>query len=179
MIAAGPTLPSLTIGDASGGEGNDGTSQLLFTVSLSQASQQTVSVTWATSANTATTPADFTAASSVLSIPAGSTTGTIAVSVVGDLDAESSETFWVDLSQPSGATLGDSRGVGTIVNDDLSYGHGEFAAYFDFGTPSSAVAAGYTRVSEATIYSSVLGYGWRSGVIRSVDRGSWGCWTGI
>ena len=174
VVAAGQTLPVLTIGDASGNEGNAGTSQLLFTVSLSQASQQTVSVTWATSANTATTPADFTAASSVLSIPAGSTTGTIAVSVIGDLDAESSETFWVDLSQPSGAILGDSRGVGTIVNDDASYGDGEFASYFDFGTPSSALAAGYTRVSEATVYSSALGYGWRSGVIRSVDRGSWG-----
>jgi hypothetical protein len=46
------------------------------------------------------------------------------------------------------------------------------AVRFDFGTAASPVAAGFARVSEATTYTSALGYGWQSGGINSVDRGT-------
>jgi hypothetical protein len=42
----------------------------------------------------------------------------IAVAVVGDGDPEPDETFAVELSDPVGATTGDGRGVGTILDDD-------------------------------------------------------------
>ncbi|MFH1177684.1 MAG: choice-of-anchor D domain-containing protein, partial [Acidobacteriota bacterium] len=41
---------------------------------------------------------------------------------------------------------------------------------FDFGTATSPVASGYTRVSEATNYSALLAYGWRNGQVQSRDR---------
>src|SRR5262249_6580290 len=45
-------------------------------------------------------------------------------------------------------------------------------AHFDFGTPTSPVASGYTQVTEATQYSAGQGYGWQSGSIDSRDRGT-------
>src|SRR5262249_4541931 len=44
---------------------------------------------------------------------------------------------------------------------------------FDFGTPVSPVAAGYTQVTEATAYSAAQGYGWQPGPqpVFSLDRG--------
>jgi len=42
---------------------------------------------------------------------------------------------------------------------------------FDFGTASSPVASGYTRVSQATLYSASLGFGWSSS-LGGRDRGA-------
>jgi hypothetical protein len=42
---------------------------------------------------------------------------------------------------------------------------------FDFGTPGSPLADGYTRVSEGTAYSPAAGFGWSAGSITSRDRG--------
>jgi len=47
-----------------------------------------------------------------------------------------------------------------------------FSAQFDFGTASSPLASGYTRVSPATAYSVAQGYGWQGGTIYAVDRGT-------
>ena len=47
-----------------------------------------------------------------------------------------------------------------------------FAAHFDFGTATSIVAAGYTRVAETTTFSAAQGFGWQSGTIASRDRGT-------
>ena len=49
---------------------------------------------------------------------AGNTTTTISVTIRGDTTRESSETFFVNLTSPSGATIADTQGVGTITNDD-------------------------------------------------------------
>ena len=48
----------------------------------------------------------------------GETTKTVTISVNGDTKYEPSEQFFVNLSNPSNATIGDSQGVGTITNDD-------------------------------------------------------------
>lgn len=45
------------------------------------------------------------------------------------------------------------------------------ALTFDFGTTGSPLSDGATRVTESTIYSAGLAYGWQSGVIDSRDRG--------
>jgi fibronectin type 3 domain-containing protein len=62
---------------------------------------------------------------------------------------------------------GDARpGLGgiDIGADELAPG------WFDFGTPASPVAAGYTRVTPATVYTPALGFGWTSGSIAARDR---------
>jgi hypothetical protein len=110
--------PSLTINDVSVTEGNSGTSTATFTVTLSPASAQQVTVNYATANGTATAGSDYAAASGLLTFATGVTTQTVTVTVNGDTSNEPNETFVVNLSTPSGATIGDGQGAGTITNDD-------------------------------------------------------------
>src|SRR6185503_13310521 len=48
----------------------------------------------------------------------GTTSQTITVRVNGDVLNEADETYFVNLSTPTNATLADSQGLGTILNDD-------------------------------------------------------------
>jgi hypothetical protein len=112
--------PSVSIGDVTVTEGNSGTVSAVFTVSLSSRSPQEVTVGYATVNNSAVAPGDFTAKTGTVRFPAGSTSRTIAVQVLGDTMYEPNERFFVDLKNPTGATLDSrrSRGTGTINNDD-------------------------------------------------------------
>ncbi|WP_291414982.1 choice-of-anchor P family protein [Actinophytocola sp.] len=110
--------PSLRIGDVSVTEGSTGTTPATFTVSLSAPSSSPVTVSWATGDGTATSPADFAAAGGTVTFAPGSVSQQVSVPVVGDTAVEGDETFTVDLSAPSGATIEDGSGVGTIVDDD-------------------------------------------------------------
>jgi hypothetical protein len=114
----GAPLPRLTINDVSINEGNAGTTNAVFTVTLSLASALPVSVNFATSNGTATAGTDYTATSGTLNIAPGSTSATISVPIIGDLLPEGDEILRVSLSVPVNATIGDDRGIGTIVNDD-------------------------------------------------------------
>jgi serralysin len=53
-----------------------------------------------------------------MTIPAGNTSGTVTVNVNGDTKFEPNETFFVNLSSATNATIVDGDGQGTIVNDD-------------------------------------------------------------
>jgi len=111
--------PVLSINNVTQAEGN-APSNFAFTVSLSQASAQTVTVNFASADGTATTPGDYTATSGSLTFAPGATTQTITVPVVGDTINEPNETFTVILSAPANATLGTATGTGTIQNDDAA-----------------------------------------------------------
>ena len=79
-------------------EGNTGTVNATFTVTLSAASDVDVTVHYATANGTATAGSDYTAASGDVIIPAGQTSTTFTVAVNGDRLAEPNETFAVNLS---------------------------------------------------------------------------------
>ncbi len=112
-------IPTLSINNASVTEGSSGiTTTLIFTVTLSEAIAQPVTVTYATSDGTATAGADYVAGSGVLTFAPGVTAQTIPVTLLGDTDDEANETFTLTLSAPVNATLADAAGVGTIVDDD-------------------------------------------------------------
>jgi thermitase len=113
-----PVLPSLAIGSSSGAEGNSGVTSMTFTVSLSAAASSPVTVSYATSDVTATAGSDYDAASGTLGFDPGQTSRTISVSIRGDTAVEGNETFAVDLTAPSGATIAQSHAIGTILNDD-------------------------------------------------------------
>jgi hypothetical protein len=113
-------LPSLSITDARVAEGNSGTRNANFSVILSRASGQDVTVRYATADASAVAPGDYASTSGVVTIPAGSTSRTITVPVRGDRLDEFDETFTLNLSSPTGATVSDGRGVGTIVDDDAA-----------------------------------------------------------
>jgi hypothetical protein len=114
-------LPSLSINDVSLTEGNSGTKTFSFNISLSTAAP-TGGVTFdiATADDTATGADNDYVARSLTgqTIPSGSSTYTFDVAVNGDLAIEANETFFVNVSNVSGATVIDAQGVGTIQNDD-------------------------------------------------------------
>jgi hypothetical protein len=107
--------PSLSVDDVTA---NEGAGTMTFTVSLSAVSGQAVSVDYTTTDGTAVARDDYTATSGTLTIPAGSGSGTIAVTIIDDAVIEGAETFTVDLSNPVNATIGDNQGTGTIIDDD-------------------------------------------------------------
>ena len=112
-------IPTISITDAQGNEGNNGTTAFTFTVSLSAPSGSPVTVQFATANGSATTGnKDYTAASGTLTFTAGETERTVTVLVRGDRKNEANETFAVNLSNPTNATLLDAQGIGTILNDD-------------------------------------------------------------
>ncbi len=112
--------PALRIGDASVTEGNSGTTSAVFTVDLLDPTGASVSVAYATADGTATVGSDYQARSGSLSFSGSTTSRTIAVPVIGDLAVEAFETFQVNLSSPSGATISDGSGTGVIVDDDVA-----------------------------------------------------------
>jgi large repetitive protein len=114
----------LSINDVSMAEGNNGQKDFTFTVTLSEASAQTVTVEYSTTDGTAHSNGDFqripngNQANPTLTFLPGETTKTFDVRVKGDATEEQDETFFVNLSNAVNATIQDGQGVGTIVNDD-------------------------------------------------------------
>jgi ribosomal protein L35AE/L33A len=110
--------PTISIADVSQFEGNSGTTNFVFNVSLSNSSGQQVTVNFATANGTATAGQDYTANTGTVTFAAGTTTRTVTVTVTGDTTVEANETFNVNLSNPVNATIADTQAVGTITNDD-------------------------------------------------------------
>ncbi|MYK00406.1 MAG: hypothetical protein F4037_00395 [Gemmatimonadales bacterium] len=114
---AGPAAPSVSVADASASEGDS----VVFTVSLSVATGEQVTVAYATAGGTATSGTDFTAEDGTLAFAAGVTEKTVSVSTTEDAVEEGNETFTLTLSSPAGATLGvAAAATGTIVDDDAA-----------------------------------------------------------
>src|SRR5262245_3145930 len=109
---------SLSISDVSILEGNAGTRNAQVTVTLTGASNPTVSVGYVTASGSALSGSDYQAVSGTLNFPKGVTSKTILIPIVGNTVVESNETFFVNLRNPKKATIADGQGVVTIVNDD-------------------------------------------------------------
>ena len=99
-------------------EGDSGEATATFTVTLSPGSDQTVTVDFATADETATAPSDYQPSAGVLVFDPAQTTQSVSVTVNGDTLNEADETYFVDLSNPTNATITDGQGVGTITDDD-------------------------------------------------------------
>ncbi len=99
-------------------EGETGTVEATFTVTLSTVSGRTVSVDFAAANGTAIAPGDYTSTGGTLIFNAGETTKTVTVLVNGDALNEALENFHVNLTTPTFATVTDGQGLGTITDDD-------------------------------------------------------------
>jgi hypothetical protein len=110
--------PNVSINDVTLDEGDAGTSQATFTVSLTGATFKTVTVNYATANDTATDPADYAATSGGLTFGPGETTKQVSVDVQGDVLDEANETFTVGLSNAVNANISAGGGIGTITDDD-------------------------------------------------------------
>lgn len=110
---------SVSIGNVTVTEGNAGTLNAVFTVTLSAVSGSTVTVDFATANGSATAPADYGATSGTVTFAPGEVAKQIIVSIVGETVVETNETFSVNLSNPTNATIsGSGFGLGTINNND-------------------------------------------------------------
>jgi hypothetical protein len=114
--------PSVSVNDVTITEGNAGTRAATFTVTLSAASSQSVTVAYATANGAAAAGSDYQTASGTLTFAAGETRQTITVLVTGDRLGEPNETFVVNLSSPTNATIADGQGMGTIADDEPRIG---------------------------------------------------------
>ena len=113
--------PRISISDVTKYEGRKRKTTLFtFTVTLSTAYDQAVTMSFQTVNGTATTgDGDYLAKSGTLTFAPGETTKTITIEVKGDNKWEYSETFYLDLSgNSSNSSFTKSRGTGTILNDD-------------------------------------------------------------
>jgi hypothetical protein len=109
-------VPSLRISDV---RVKEKTTTARFVVSLSGASQQSVTVSYATANGSAKAPADYTTTTGTLTFAPGKTAQTVPVPIRGDRkDEKRTEYFSVNLSGPTNATIADASGKGTIVDND-------------------------------------------------------------
>ncbi|MEO8290717.1 MAG: Calx-beta domain-containing protein, partial [Gaiellaceae bacterium] len=111
--------PALSIGNATVTETDAGTVEAQFTVSLSQTSSQPVSFTYSTANGTATSGPDYAAATDVaVEIPAMTPSIVVTILVNGDLLDEINETFTVNITSATNATVADNQATGTITDND-------------------------------------------------------------
>ena len=108
--------PTLGVEDASVTEGDTAR----VTVRLSEAANGPVGVDYATRDDSARAPGDYVAAAGTLTIPSGARSATISIDTVEDRAEEAAETFFLSLSNPSGAALGAGDATVTINDDDTS-----------------------------------------------------------
>ncbi|MDP9387420.1 MAG: hypothetical protein M3Q48_05690 [Actinomycetota bacterium] len=112
--------PALSVGDLTVAEPASGTATGGFTVSLSEATSRTVTVSYATADATATAPADYTATSGTLTFAPGETSASVAVPVLADEVREGNETFLLRLAEPVHATVADGEGTATITDREVA-----------------------------------------------------------
>lgn len=114
----------LSVDDVSQSEPDSGSTTYTFTVSLSApAPTGGVSFDIATADGSATASSDYIAnALTGQTIAAGSSSYSFDVTVNGDTTPEPDETFFVRVTNLSGALAGDAEGQGTIVNNDVQAG---------------------------------------------------------
>ncbi|MFN6485085.1 MULTISPECIES: beta strand repeat-containing protein [unclassified Nostoc] len=108
-------IPAISIVDKSG---NESAGNIAFTVQLSNASSEIITVAYNTSNDTAIAGVDYTAVTGSLTFNPGVTTQTITVPILNDFVAESSERFFVNLTNPTNASIGDNQAIGTITDND-------------------------------------------------------------
>jgi len=112
-----------SVADASGPEGDTGSTPVAVRVSLNDPVDEDVTFDWATQAsaapNAATPGVDYQTASGTVTIPTGQVEASFDVTILGDTVDDGDEVFEVLLSNPTtGITLTDPVGVVTIRDDD-------------------------------------------------------------
>lgn len=106
---------AVSVGDVTVAEPSSGISYATFAVTLSDASAQTVTVSFATADGTATAPGDYAPLNGTVTFSPGETSKTVAVAVKADAVSEGAESFGLNLSAPSNAAIADGSGVANVT----------------------------------------------------------------
>lgn len=165
-IAAGTTtvnistsVPSLSISSVQVNQPTSGTATATFTVTLSAPATDAVTVSFATADGTAIAGTNYDATNGLLIFPAGTTTETIPVTILGGVST--SANFTVNLSAPSNATISQASATGTINNasaplptlsiDNVTQAEGTGAnSTFDFTVSLTGASSSVVTVDYAT-----------------------------
>ena len=110
--------PTISVNDVSITEGNSGTKNATFTLTLSGSSVEPIAVRVETAAGTATASSDYNSINVVVLFQPGEVTHTVDVQIIGDSNLELNETFFVNITEAFATTIADGQGVGTILDDD-------------------------------------------------------------
>ena len=128
-ILSDDPLAVITVDSAGVAEGAAGeTNHLVFNVSLNTAVEDPVTFDFVTSDGTATSGTgtaedDYIVSGGTVTIPAGATTASITIDVIGDDVVEPDETMTLQLGNASlNASLGNTVAIGSIGNDDNTLG---------------------------------------------------------
>jgi len=146
--------PTLSVNDVTVTEGNNGATDADLVITLSPASGRSVTVNYSTSNGTATSAVDYVAASGTLTFSPGETTKIVTVAVIPDSTIEPDETFFLNVSGASNATVADGQGMVTIKDDDsvtLRFG----AATYSVGEGAGRVNLTVTRAGDISAASTV------------------------
>ncbi|MGF1479153.1 MAG: Calx-beta domain-containing protein [Cyanophyceae cyanobacterium] len=112
--------PILSVSDVTISEGNSDEAQALVTVELNQPSSKPVAVKYTTVDGSAIAAEDYVAQNGTLTFNPGQTRQTIAVDILGDLQAEDTETFSLQFSQATNGQLSDPVATVAILDDDVA-----------------------------------------------------------
>lgn len=112
-------VPSLSLGDVLVPE-SAGTANVPLTVANADPAGVPIGVSAATVPGTATAPADFTALTTPLTLPALASAATFEVPITGDTTVEPVETFAATLGAPTNAIVADGTATVTITDDDVT-----------------------------------------------------------
>lgn len=148
-------IPTLTVSNVTVAEALSTNSTATFTITLSAASSTDVTFNYTTADGTATAGSDYTATSGTITIPAGQTSATVAVTVLGDLTAESAEDFSLVLSNANGAQIaGNGAGTATITDaafDTVTFSGKTKGTYTD-ATTGAAITYVIKGAGTGTVY---------------------------
>jgi uncharacterized protein len=173
---SGPLL--ISINDVSVPEGNSGTTTATFTISLSApAPVGGVTFDVTTQDDSATTADNDYAGRSLVNqtIPLGSQTYMFDVSVNGDTGFEPNETFFVNVTNVTGATISDGQAVGTINNDDCPPSPGDIVisqVYGGGGNSGATLTHDFIELFNQGPVAINLS-GWSVQYISSTGTGTW------
>ena len=141
----GGDTPTLSISDAAASEGDP----VVFTVTLTGARTGSVTVDYATTAGSASQGSDYTHTSGALTFATNESSKTISVPTVEDTTEEQTETFTVNLSNPSAASIQDGTATGTITDDDEDDGGGG-------DTPTLSIADAAASEGDPVVFTVTL-----------------------
>jgi hypothetical protein len=158
--------PTISISNIAPFEG-DVNANFSFKVTLSRATDKTVTVDFATMDGTAGAGTDYIAKTGTITFSPQTTEKSIEITIVGDTIKELDETFSVELSKPTNASIGTAIGSATIRNDDTYV----FVPSDGYVTPDTYT--GYTQLFQdefngTQIDTSIWGYNIGTG------SGGWG-----
>ena len=118
-IVAAQAAPTVSVGNVNLIEGDTGTQAVMFPVTV-QATGGNVTVDYQTADGTATAGSDYIATFGTLNFGPAGGTQMVAVLVNGDFRFEGDETFFLQLTNVTGAAIDSGSGIATIANNDVA-----------------------------------------------------------